>query len=442
MQSRPAASAADADAVVIGGGVAGLSAATSLAERGARVVVLEARPALGGRVSSYAVPAVHGRTDNGQHILMGCYAETFAFLRRVGVSSKVAIGSGLSADTVDTAGQWSRLSCPALPSPVNLLAGLWRWPALSLRDRLSALRMATRATPQPSETVRAWLTRLGQTPRLIEMLWEPLALAALNQSIDVAAAAPFAEVIDRMVKGRDSASLVLPQAPLEELFARPARAFIEARGGVVRTQATARLEFEGDAVTVRVDQQRVAARAVIAAVEWHALDRLCPEPPASLQFVWQAAAATAASPIVSAHLWLDRQVLDVPFVGLPQRPWQWVFDVGAIWGGPSQLSFVASAADGMPEQSNDALIESALALLRDLTPKARSATLRHGLVVRERRATFSVAPGAPPRPDNRTGVSGFFLAGDWIGTTLPATIESAAASGHAAARAAARYLNL
>jgi zeta-carotene desaturase len=141
-------------------------------------------------------------------------------------------------------------------------------------------------------------------------------------------------------------------------------------------------------------------------------------------------------------LWLDRRVLDVPFVGLPQRPWQWVFDVGATWGSPSQLSFVASAAEGMPEQSNDALIESALALLCDLTPKARDAMLRHSLVIRERKATFSVAPGAPPRPANRTAVAGFFLAGDWIGTTLPATIESAAASGHAAALAAARHLSL
>jgi squalene-associated FAD-dependent desaturase len=442
MQSRPASPAVDADAVVIGGGVAGLSAATSLAERGARVVVLEARPALGGRVSSYAVPAVQGRADNGQHILMGCYDETFSFLRRVGVSSKVTIGSGLSADSMDTAGRWSRLSCPGLPSPVNLLAGLWRWPALGFRDRLSALRLATRGTPHPAETVRAWLRRLGQTPRLVEMLWEPLALAALNQPIDVAAAAPFAEVIDRMVKGRDGASLVLPRVPLDELFARPAQAFVEAHGGVVRTQATAQLAFEGDAVTVRVDRQPLTARAVIAAVEWHALDRLCPEPPASLQPVWQAAAATTASPIVSAHLWLDRQVLDVPFVGLPQRTWQWVFDVGAIWGGPSQLSFVASAADGMPEQSNDALIESALALLCDVTPRARNAVLRHSLVIRERKATFSVAPGAPPRPANRTAVAGFFLAGDWIGTTLPATIESAAASGHAAALAAARHLSL
>jgi zeta-carotene desaturase len=313
---------------------------------------------------------------------------------------------------------------------------------LSLRDRLSALRLATRGAPLASETVQAWLARLGQTPRLVEMLWEPLALAALNQPIGVAAAAPFAEVIDRMLRGRNGASLAVPRVPLDELFAHPARAFIEAHGGLVRTQTPARLVFEGNAARVHVGDERLTARAVIAAVEWNALERLCPDPPAGLRPIWQAAGATAASAIVSAHLWLDRRVMDVPFVGLPRRPWQWVFDVGATWGAPTQLSFVASAADGMPEQTNEALIESALAILREVTPKAREATLQHGLVVRERRATFSVAPNAPPRPGNQTDVPGFFLAGDWIGTRLPATIESAATSGHAAAGAAARHLSL
>ena len=112
------------------------------------------RPALGGRASSFTEPAAARRVDNGQHILIGCYDETFAFLRRVGVASKVTIRSGLSADSVDAAGRWSRLSCPALPSPLHLLAGLWRWPALSLRDRLAVLRLALRKTPLPSETVR------------------------------------------------------------------------------------------------------------------------------------------------------------------------------------------------------------------------------------------------------------------------------------------------
>jgi squalene-associated FAD-dependent desaturase len=442
MQARAGASGGGIDVVVVGGGVAGLCAATRLLELGASVTLVEARPVLGGRVSTFDVAAVAGRADNGQHILMGCYRETFSFLRRVGASSRVSLQRGLALHSVSTEGRWSHLACPALPAPFNLLAGLWRWNALTWPDRLSALRLSMRGTPRPTETVKDWLKRLGQTPRLIEMLWEPLAVAALNQPIDVAAAAPFAQVIDRMLEHRDGASLALAQAPLEDLFAGPARSFMERRGGLVRTQAPARLTFEGEAPSVYVGGERVPSRAAIVAVEWNALERLCPQPPPSLAPIWRAAADTAASPIVSAHLWLDRRVLDVPVVGLPRRPWQWVFDVGSGWGLPNQLSLSASAASGMPEWSNDALIQSALTTIREALPRARDAGLVHAVVVRERRATFSVAPGAPPRPGNETAVPGFFLAGDWIGTSLPATIEAAAASGHAAAGAAARYLSL
>jgi hydroxysqualene dehydroxylase len=432
-----------ADVIVIGGGVAGLSAAASLAERGARVMLLEARPELGGRTSTYQIAAVQGRADNGQHILMGCYDDTFVFLRRIGTASRVAVQKGLVVDSVDQAGRWSRLACPPLPAPLNLLAGLWRWPALGWADRISALRLGFRATPLRSETVEGWLTRHGQTRRLIELLWEPLALAALNQPIRIAAAGPFAEVVGRMLRGRAGAALALPDIALDELFAHSARAFIEGRGGQVQTHAQARLVFDAAHVpAVEVGGQRMEARAVISAVEWHALEKLCPDPPATLRPTWQAAAETAASPIVSAYLWLDRPVMDVPFVGLPRRRWQWVFDVGATWGSPGQLSVIASAADGMPEETNEELVHSALVTVREVLPAARAAVLRHGLVVRERSATFSVASSAPPRPGTETAVPGLFLAGDWIATGLPATIESAVISGHAAARAAARHLSV
>jgi hydroxysqualene dehydroxylase len=443
MPNTPGDRGGSADVVVIGGGIAGLSAASRLAALGARVELLEARPALGGRTSTFTVPAMSGRADNGQHILMGCYDETRTFLRRIGAASMVTVQRGLTADVIDSTGRASRLQCPALPAPLNLLAGVWQWRALSWADRLSALRMGARRTPRQSETVADWLRRLGQTPRLIELLWEPLSLAALNQPIDVAAASSFAEILQRMLRRGDSASLMLPSVPLDQLFAAPARDFIEGRRGRVRTQAQARLAFAGDGgVEVRVDEERRVARSVIVAVEWHALARLCPEPPASLRATWQAAADTPASPIVSAHLWLDRPVMDVPFLGTPGRPFQWIFDASAVCGTAGQLSVVASAAEGMPERTNQDLIDLAFSLARQVLPRARDAALRHAVVVRERRATFSVAPQAPARPSTETSVAGLFLAGDWIATKLPATIESAAASGHRAADAAARYLKL
>jgi squalene-associated FAD-dependent desaturase len=432
------------DAAVIGGGVAGMSAATALAERGARVVLIEARRELGGRTSSFTDAATGETADNGQHILLGCYDEAFALLRRTGAASNLCLQDRLSMHIVDCDGRASRLRCPSLPSPAHLLGGLCRWDALDWRDRASALGVAVRPAPGPGETVAGWLRRLGQTTRLVELLWEPLALAALNQPIDVAAAAPFAEVLDRMLRERSDASIAVPAAPLRNLFAIPARTFLQARGGAVWVDSPARLMPRADGtLDLAIRGEPVGARTVIAAVEWHGLARLFPSRPKGLQPVFDAASGTPPAAILSAHLWLDRAVMTAPFVGLPGRPWQWIFDVGRHWRGrSSHLSLVASAADELAARDNDTLVEQALATVRDVLPAAREASVRQAIVVRERKATFSVAPGMPARPGHDTPWPGVFLAGDWIGNTLPATIEAAAASGHAAARLAARYLDL
>ena len=125
------------DVIVVGGGFAGLSAATALAERGARVLVVEARPTLGGRATAFTDPATGERVDNGQHVLFGCYHETFRFLRRIGAEGHVRVQHRLAVDMIDRAGRWSRLACPALPSPLHLLAGVMTWNALGWRDRLA-----------------------------------------------------------------------------------------------------------------------------------------------------------------------------------------------------------------------------------------------------------------------------------------------------------------
>ena len=447
------------DVLVVGGGFAGLSAACALVERGARVTVLEARPAPGGRATAFTDPQTGERVDNGQHILMGAYHETFRFLRRIGAGEHVRLQPALAADVIERGGRRSRLVCPPLPSPLHLAAGVIDWDALGWRDRLSVLKLreplanaraqlagrASRRAASPGETVRQWLERNGQTPKLVELLWEPLAVAALNQPIDEAAAEPFARVLALMLgpDARDSA-IALPLKPLDELYVEPAVAFLAARGGVVRTDAPARIVVEGDArwhVAVRGEVLR--AGAVICAAPWHAWPAIFAGGSGALAVakgplaaVLDAAAKTPASPIVTVNLWFDRVVLDVPFVGLPGRVNQWVFDKREAFGErASHLSTVSSGAAAIVARDNQALIDLALAEITDAIPAAREAQLRHATVVREKRATFSLAPGLPPRPGTRTGVKGLLLAGDWIDTGLPATIESAVISGHWAADA-------
>jgi squalene-associated FAD-dependent desaturase len=425
------------DAIIVGAGVAGLRAAVDLSRRGAHVVVLEARALLGGRASSFNDPQTGDRVDNGQHVLVGCYRETFKFLADIGTADDVRLQAVLDVEFVDLAGVRSRLRCPPLPPPVNLMAGLVDWTALRWVDRLSATRMSPIPPASPHETVEQWLINNGQTRRMRDMLWEPLALAALNQSVREAAAPPFARVLKDMFTGdaRDAA-LGLPSVPLEELFAGPARRFIEARGGEIRVGTPARISVEAGRVGgVELKGDRLRAGAVVCAAPWHALPDLFVGDTAPLSDVLRAAAETHACPIVSVNLWLDRPVLTTPFLGLPGRVMQWVFDKQQIFESTSHLAMVASGAAAVMGMSNDEVIGMALTELRDALPESRSARVVRATVVRERRATFSLAPGQPTRPPTRTPVAGLYLAGDWIETGLPATIEGAVISGRIAAEA-------
>jgi hydroxysqualene dehydroxylase len=438
------------DVIVIGGGFAGLSAATALAERGVRVLVLEARPSLGGRATAFTDPGTGERVDNGQHVVIGAYRETFAFLRRLGTDGDVALQRDLAIEVIDRIGHRSRLACPSLPSPLHLLAGVMRWDAITWTDRLALWRMrgvlagrddGRGRTTSASETVRQWLERHGQTAKLIELLWEPLAVASLNQSIDDAAGAAFETVVRRMFTGnrRDSA-LGLPRKALDDLYCNPARNYVERAGGEVRTGAPARVVSE-PSLGVFVRDEVTRSRAVICATAWYALPTVFPNRPAALEPILAAAEATMASPIVTVNLWLDRRVTHEAFVGLPGRAMQWIFDKRALFGDESShLSLVSSGAGALVGRDNEAIVDLALEELRAALPAARDAIVRRAIVVREKRATFSVAPGQPTRPATRTAVPGLFLAGDWIDTGLPATIESAVVSGHRAADAASEFL--
>jgi squalene-associated FAD-dependent desaturase len=439
------------DVVVVGGGFAGLSAAAALAEQGMRVVVVEARPQLGGRATAFNDRESGELVDNGQHVLFGCYRETFAFLRRIGADDNVRLQAALAVPFVDAVGRRSELRCPPLPSPLHLLAAVLDWDAMPWSERLSALRLARplraarreldatgRVTTSPATlTVSEWLRLHRQGARLRSWLWEPLAVAALNQQPEAASAAPFVRVLAEMF-GRDAraAAIGLPLKPLHQMYAEPARAFIEANKGIVRTNALARVVIDGDSVAgVDIRGESIACERVVAAVPWFAVRTLFgPEPPRVLNEIIGSASSLDSMPIVTVNLWYDRPVMEEAFVGLPGRAMHWVFDKRFAFGeSTSHLSLVASGAETLVRQDTAALVTRAAEEVAQALAPARSAQLLRGTVIREKRATFSLAPGQPSRPGTRTPIKGLVLAGDWIDTGLPGTIESAVVSGHQAA---------
>jgi hydroxysqualene dehydroxylase len=437
------------DVIVVGAGFAGLSAAVRLAGNGVRVLVLEARARLGGRATALEERTSGDIIDNGQHVLLGCYTATLGFLDEIGARGNIRRQPTLAVTMIDRAGRRSRLSCPDLPAPLHLVAGLLDWDALTWRDRMAALKMrtplnnarralvpgsSTRAA-SPDETVEAWLVRNGQTPRLCEMLWDPLALAALNQPSRVAAATPFTRVLAEMFSGdAQAAAIALPTRPLDAMYAEPARTYIERQGGAVRTSAPASVTI-GDpgspsSMVVRSGGDEWRGAQVISAVPWFAIGELVQGARDRLEPMLTRAAQMASSPIVTVNLWFDRPVLGEPFVGFPGRAMQWAFERD------THVSMVSSGAAELFGRPADELIALAYGELADALPSLRDRTLRHAAVVPQHRATFSLAPGQPARPDVVTPVEGFYLAGDWIDTALPATIESAVRAGHRAADAA------
>lgn len=443
-----------ADVAIIGAGCAGLSAAVHLSASGAKVVLIEQAPRFGGRATTFLDRDSGERLDNGQHVLFGCYRDTYNLLRQIGTADKAPLQTTLALTIAGgPSGQGHVLSCPDLPSPWHLLLGLMMWDAVPLSDRLSVRHLshvltstrrdgaaATSARVDPTLTVSQWLEQQHQTPQMRRWLWDPLVFAALNQSPDEAAARPFVRVLAEMFGPRPEDSAVgLPRVPLDELIALPALRFISDHGGTVLSRRPAKIAMGGDRIaTVKVGDTIVRATSVISAVPWYALPGLWEENcPAMLVSTAANAAAMKSSPIVAVNLWFDRDVMgrDRPFVGLSDGTMHWFFGRDAILGAGTHVSAVASGAAGLLRLENDELIARAEADARRALPATRGATLNRALVVREPRATFSLAPDAPPRPQTVTALPGFFLAGDWTDTGLPATIEGAVRSGIAAATA-------
>ena len=449
------------DVVVVGAGFAGLSAAVRLAVRGKAVTVVEEAPRLGGRATAFTDRETGQRLDNGQHALFGCYRETYDFLRVIGTIDLAPLDPTLRLTMADGRGRTSTLTCPAWPPPWHLVGGLLRWKALPLGDRLAATRLAGLLSSVRREgaeraaarvlsdlTVTDWLRQHAQPASLCELLWHPLAYAALNQDPRVAAARPFVRVVGELFGPSPVASsLGVPSVPLDELYAEPAVRFIESRGGRVLRGTRALVDVDPVAREHRVyaGDEILRPGAVISAVPWHAFDRLWRhEVPERLAAIAGAARRMESAPIVTVNLWFDRPVMTERHIGLVGTQFHWVFnkDVGCLFDQGQQkdtrrlYSLVASGAEGLLRQENHELAALAERELRACLPGAAGAACVRSLVVRESRATFSLAPGAPPRPGTQTPVPGIFLAGDWTDTGLPGTIEGAVLSGHRAAAAA------
>ncbi|MDA0747854.1 MAG: hydroxysqualene dehydroxylase HpnE [bacterium] len=427
--------------LIVGAGFAGLAAAVHLAERGVEVTVLERRKHLGGRAYSFSDRLTGDTVDNGQHLFMRCYDQTLDFLSRIGTTDRLCFQNSFHIDFSDPKLGRTSLSFPRnLPPPFNLLAGFARYRPAGWRDalRLRKLAIALNSPVQPGLSVDQWLNTCGQSSRIRRAFWDPLCISALNQPPASASAEHLAEVLRRAFVGPpDGACLGYAGVGLRSLYTDAARDFVQQHGGQCHTGApvtTLKISPSGPVHVCLKSGEQFQGDALICAIPPPALSRLIPDALASLRKTLK---AFRPSPILSVNLWLDRSVMEEPFLGLLDARMDWVFNKAALYAGRDRaseghLTLVASAAHALVDRTDEELVHLALEDLRTHIPAARNTTLRHSRVVRERRATFAL-PLHRPYPANQTDLPRFILAGDWTDTGLPATIEGAVLSGNRAA---------
>jgi squalene-associated FAD-dependent desaturase len=443
------------DVVVIGGGFAGLAAGVALSARGFRVAVLEAKPALGGRAYSFVDDDTGDFVDNGQHVMMGCYRETLNFLDRIGARGQLIFHQNLEIEMLDGPGRSARVKTAPLPGPFHMSAALLGYRHLTLRERfgviaggsrLMYLRSRDRARLQRM-SVAELMDLLGQSDRARKYFWYPIAIATLNDEPELVSAALFAEVLKRaFFSRRGDSAFVYARVGLSDLYCGAAGAVIENAGGVVATRAIVEgFDFDASSSITGVrlrDGTRLSATNYIAAVPPAQFLKLLPEA-AVADPLFSRIGALKSSPIICVHVWLDREVTDSAFICFIGTQTQWMFNKRRIFEQhgerhPGYLSFVISGARKLVDSSNAELVDLVINDLRSMIPAARNANVVKALVLKEKHATMAPDPLSDlSRPETLTPIPNLFLAGDWIQTGLPATIESAVVSGRAAATAVA-----
>ncbi len=437
-------SGARLELVVVGGGLAGLAAAITAADAGARVALLESRPRLGGATHSFSRGFEDGElvVDNGQHVFLRCCTEYRRFLRRLGVENDTYLQPKLDLPVIDPAtGKRASLARNSLPAPLQLGNALLRYRLLSPADRLRAIRgaLALRrvdraAASSDQQTLGDWLRAHGQNTNTIDRLFDVFTVATLNARADQASLRLGAMVFqDGLLRDKSACDIGYSRVPLGTLHGDAARAALDAAGADVRLQTRVRAIEGGDRWLVRTDGETLQADAVVLATPHDITARLLPD-----GAVADLPHQLETSPILNVHVVYDRVVMTEPFVAAVDSPAQFVFDRTRASGlrTGQYVAVSVSAARDYIDQPVAALREVFMPELARILPESKNAVVRDFFVTRERTATFLPAPGtARFRLPAKTLRPGLVLAGAWTDTGWPATMEGAVRSGVAAAEA-------
>ena len=470
--------------VIAGGGLAGLAAAVALTARGLPCEVLESRPRLGGRASSFLDPTTDSYIDNCQHVSLGCCTNFRHFCETTGLAEFFRRETTLYF--IGPTGKVDPFSASSLPAPLHLTGAFARLSYLSWRDKLAlarglkALAREVRAD-EMSLPFSEWLARHGQTRAAIDRFWHVVLVSALSETLDRIDVEHARKVfVDTFLAHRDGWFVEIPTVPLEELYGGRLTEWLTSRGTTIRLQAAVeQIELAGDRVTgAKLSSgEVVVGDEFIVALPFFRVRSILPESLAAHPDL-AGIERLEAAPISSVHLWFDRPITELPHAVFVDRLCQWMFNrtaIGALTkqpgvagsdqregpvfanaGNPSgairsapdpatpakelkatgehYYQIVISASRELAGQSREAILAQVLAELTAVWPETARATLLHSRQVTEHRAVFSPLPGVDElRPWQQSPIGNLQLAGDWTRTGWPATMEGAVRSGYLAA---------
>lgn len=410
-----------ADVLVIGGGLAGLSAAAALGSEGYRVRVLEARPFLGGRATSYEAG---GETiDNCQHVLLRCCVNLLDFYKRLGVSEHIVFYREFYF--LEPGGRKSVMRRSA-PSFLRL-----RFLNLAEKIAIGRALLAMRKEHSVRKdlddiTMRQWLEEKRQPPRAIERFWRQVLVSAVNEDLDrMAASHGFQVFVLGFLSNPEFYQMGVPAIPLARLYSTDAWRTL-GNVEILQRSPVQKVTVEDGAVrSVATAAGDLRADFYVSAVPFERMAQLVPELPLDLS-------EFEHSPITGIHLWFDRPITDLPHATLLDRTVQWMFNKSQ----GRYVELVVSASRSLVESKREDVIALALRELAEFFPAVKEASLEKSHVVKEIRATFSAKPGLGQlRPESPTAIRNLFLAGDWTRSGWPATMEGAVRSGYLAAEA-------
>ena len=437
---------------VIGAGWAGCAAAVELTHRGEQVTVIEAARTAGGRARRVEHEGHH--LDNGQHILLGAYHDTLRMMQTVGITPSQALLRLPLQMRYPAGSDGMEFIAGRLPAPLHLLPALLTSQGLSVADKLSLARFSSAARWMNWQldvdcSVAELLERFEQTERLIQLMWRPLCISALNTPPERASAKVFLKTLgDSLGAARSASDMLLPTRDLSALFPDAAMSYVENRGGKVHLGVHVRALNHQASQSPQSPQSHQANSWHITGDDFdECFDKVIVATPAYAAQTLLSPLNTALSdalnftyePITTCYLKYDSSVqLDSPFFALRDHAesaqWgQFVFDRGQLDTTQAGLLAVVISASTEAVAMGQATIANAVAQqLADVFQRKELATPEWSWVITEKRATFACEPNLR-RPPNETALNNLWLAGDYTAGDYPATIEGAVRSGLQAA---------